>query len=157
MIYYLDILRNVDAVHGRNITTATLLGSETSSFILSLNCDMCDILSGPSLFFIFFLRLPTSSNSGAEICQLGHISIPAWMHRIYNLWMQLYIFLIVKKFFYMSSCTEINLESILWHHRISISHSTMIFIYLFLDNRYKGWIFEIGKSFVNDGQPWAGV
>ena len=53
LIQYLDILRNVVAIHGRNITTVTLLGSETSSFILSLNCDMCDILSGPSLFFIF--------------------------------------------------------------------------------------------------------
>ena len=124
LIQYLDLLRNVDAIHGRNITTVTLLGSETSSFILSLNCDMCDILSGPSLFFIFFfLRLPTSTSSGAEICQLEHISIPAWMHRIYNLWMQLDIFLIVKKIsFYVSSCTQIDLESILWHHRIYSSN-----------------------------------
>ena len=129
------------------------------------------IIRSISIFHLFiFLRLPTSTSSGAEICQLEHISIPAWMHRIYNLWMQLDIFLIVKKIsFYMSSCTQIDLESILWHHRIYSSnhqiaytfsnlHSTMVLIYLFLDIRYNWWIFDKRKNLLlNDGQPRADV
>ena len=129
------------------------------------------IIRSISIFHLFiFLRLPTSTSSGAEICQLEHISIPAWMHRIYNLWMQLDIFLIVKTIsFYMSSCTEIDLESILWHPRIYYSnhhmayifsnlHSTMVFIYLFLDIRFKWWIFDKRKTLLlNDGQPRADV